>query len=290
MSLLYPLPPGYTIYVAEDKTQEIGGEHSMAKPGTVLQLPPRIKVLEALGAIADGRIEKLNKNVYRVVSSERDREYLVYIDVERELAYSNDNGTRFRGYVGYPIIAALMLEGILPFGERVAEALRGIPWRRLNEQYKRYLLAESHVKRVAAEKGVAPREVDELVSRVLAALRRLGLRYTRVPPLEAMGAVPSTRSDDICRIVLALAKLGVASVDYLKAVTGLPRHRIEMILAMLEAYRLVERISDTSEVGLCSRCPLAGLCGVSRRKKIREVKFYRVTTRALKACKRRKGS
>ncbi|OWJ55221.1 hypothetical protein Pdsh_04740 [Pyrodictium delaneyi] len=166
----------------------MGGEHSTAKPGAVLQPPPRVKVLEALGAIADGRIEKLNKNIYRVVSSEGDREYLVYIDVERGLAYSNDNGTRFRGYVGYPIIAALILEGVLPFEERVAEALRGIPWRRLNEQYKRYLLVESHVKRVAAEKGVAPREIDELVSRVLAALRRLSLRYTGSPPLEAMGA------------------------------------------------------------------------------------------------------
>ncbi|ALL01776.1 hypothetical protein Pyrde_1733 [Pyrodictium delaneyi] len=87
-----------------------------------------------------------------------------------------------------------------------------------------------------------------------------------------------------------MAKLGVASVDYLKAVTGLPRHRIEMILAMLEAYRLVERVSDTSEVGPCSRCPFAGLCDASKRKRIREVKFYRVTTRALEACKRRKGS
>ena len=120
--------------------------------------------------------------MYRVASSEGDRHYLVYVDPARRLAYSDDNGTRFRGYIGYPIIAVLMLQGRVPFDERIARALEGIPWRRLNEHYRRYILVENHVKRVAAERGVQPSEVDGLVSRVLGALRRLGLRYTPQPP------------------------------------------------------------------------------------------------------------
>jgi len=149
----------------------------------VLRLPPRVKVLEALGAIADGRIVELREGLYRVASSEGDRWYLVYVDPEQRLAYSDDNGTRYRGYVGYPIIAVLMLQGRLPLDERIAGALRGIPWRRLNERYRRYALVEQHVKRLAAERGVEPSELDGLVSRVLQALRGLGLRYPGSPPL-----------------------------------------------------------------------------------------------------------
>ncbi|ABM80844.1 hypothetical protein [Hyperthermus butylicus] len=149
-----------------------------------LRLPPRIKVLEALGAIADGRVEKTGDHVYRVVSSEGDRVYRVYVDPGQGLAYSDDNGTKLRGYVGYPIIAVLMLEGVLPYDERLAKALQGIPWRRLNEKYKRYALVEAEVKRVAAGKGVAPAELDAFVEKVMAELHRLKLRLTTTLPLD----------------------------------------------------------------------------------------------------------
>ena len=109
-------------------------------------MPPRIKVLEALGAIADGRVKVLGHGRAEVISSEGDRVYKVYVDVEKGLAYSDDNGTRLRGYVGYPIIALLMKMGVLTYDERLAEALKGIPWRRLNETYKRYSIVERIVK------------------------------------------------------------------------------------------------------------------------------------------------
>lgn len=144
-------------------------------------------MLEALGAIADGRVERLGPGVYRVTSSEGDRSYRVYVDPGRGLAYSDDNGTRLRGYVGYPIIAALMLEGLLPLDERLAEALRGVPWRRLNERLKRYALVEREVKRLARERGVDPGELDGFVEKAMERLRGLRLRYTGSPPLEALG-------------------------------------------------------------------------------------------------------
>jgi hypothetical protein len=150
----------------------------------MLRLPPRIKVLEALGAIADGRVKKLAPHSYRVISSEGDRTYRVYVDVARGIAYSDDNGTRFRGYVGYPIIAALMLEGVLPFDKRIAEALKGIPWRKLNETLKRYALVEIEVKKHAKAKGVEPREIDEFVENVMEKLSSLKLRLASTPPLD----------------------------------------------------------------------------------------------------------
>ncbi|MET1127747.1 MAG: hypothetical protein ABWW70_00300 [Thermoproteota archaeon] len=149
----------------------------MPQPGQLLRSPPRVKVLEALGAIADGRVSREAPGRYTVVSSEGDRRYTVRVDLERREAYSDDNGTVYRGYVGYPIIAALMLEGVLPYREELAAHLRGIPWRKLNERYKRYFLVEQEVRRIAEERGADWAEVEALVREVLARLSRLRLRY-----------------------------------------------------------------------------------------------------------------
>jgi len=146
-----------------------------------LRRPPRIKVLEAAGAIADGRVVFTGDGCARVTSSMGDRVYTVCVDVERGLAYSDDNGTVYRGYVGYPIIAVLMLKGVLPFDKRIAEALKGIEWKRLNERYKRYAVVERIVKGIAEKRGVGREEIDEFVERVMAALSRLRLRKAPGP-------------------------------------------------------------------------------------------------------------
>ncbi|MEM4474885.1 MAG: hypothetical protein QW405_00545, partial [Fervidicoccaceae archaeon] len=67
--------------------------------------PPPIKVLEALSAIADGRVKIIDEKRARVSSSDGTRIYEIYLDLEQGLAYSTDNGTLLRGYVGYPLIA-----------------------------------------------------------------------------------------------------------------------------------------------------------------------------------------
>ena len=140
-------------------------------------MPPRIKVLEALGAIADNRIKKIDDKVYEVTSSDGTRKYRVIVDFDNRKVYSNDNGTKLRGYVGYPIIAVLMLNGILPFNEKLSKALKGIPWKKLNETYKRYAIVEKIVKGLAQKNGVKPYEIDLFVEDVLRKLRNLYLYY-----------------------------------------------------------------------------------------------------------------
>ncbi|RLE70927.1 MAG: hypothetical protein DRJ43_00915 [Thermoprotei archaeon] len=154
----------------------------MPAPGDRLSLPPRIKVLEALGSIADGRVRKVGENIARVTSSTGDRKYLVYVDPEKRVAYSDDNGTKYRGYIGYPIIAMLMIEGALPYDERIAKALAGIPWKKLNERFKRYAIVERIVKREALRRGVKPREIDSFIRKVMDKLSTLNLRYSEPPP------------------------------------------------------------------------------------------------------------
>lgn len=142
-----------------------------------LRQPPRIKILEALGAIADDRIKIIDDKRAEVVSSDGTRQYTVAVDYDKRRVYSNDNGTRFRKYIGYPIIAFLMKKGILPYDERLAQALKGIPWKKLNEKYKKYGIVEEIVKKKALEKGVMPVELDQFVEKSMRILRSIKLVF-----------------------------------------------------------------------------------------------------------------
>lgn len=141
-----------------------------------LRLPPRIKVLEALGALADGRVRVLAPGRCDVVSSGGDKTYTVY--VADGYACSDDNGTVHRGYVGYPILACLMAEGALPVDGELAEKLRGIPWKRLNERFKKY---EEVMRRIYVERGIGRARADGYIARVLWEVEKLRLRF-RSPP------------------------------------------------------------------------------------------------------------
>jgi hypothetical protein len=136
------------------------------------KLPPRIKVLEALGCIADGRIEFVSETEARVVGSDGTRVYRVVWDGKLGIS-SNDNGSLYKGYLGYPAIAFLMLKGVLPFDEKLAEALKGIPWRELNEKFRSYAATESYIRELLAEKGVSWAYVDAFVEKVLSEIKRL---------------------------------------------------------------------------------------------------------------------
>jgi hypothetical protein len=142
-----------------------------------LKLPPRIKILEALGCIADGRVTILNENHAIVRSSEGTRSYKVYIDLNNNIVYSDDNGTKIKGYMGYPIIALLMIKGVVPFNEEIAKALSKIPWRELNEKYKNYYIVEKIVKNIALKRGVDIDKIDRFIEMVINALRGLSLYY-----------------------------------------------------------------------------------------------------------------
>jgi len=138
-----------------------------------LRSPPKIKVLEALSTIVDKRIKLLNDNYAEVTSSDGSRKYIVYVDLEHNEACSTDNGTMLRGYIGYPIIAMLMLKGKLPVNKVIANALKGINWRELNEKYKKYSIVEEHIKEIVSRRGVNPQLVDMFKERVYVLVKRL---------------------------------------------------------------------------------------------------------------------
>ncbi len=141
----------------------------------LLRQPPRIKVLEALSAVADGRV-KLDNGRAIVISSDGSRQYKVCVNLDKRTANSTDNGTKYRNYVGYPIIAVLMLKNALKYDERIANALKGIPWRELNEKYKKYSKVMEVIFERLEKQGIRREEVEKYIDEVMSELKKLKLR------------------------------------------------------------------------------------------------------------------
>ncbi|MBU5678604.1 MAG: hypothetical protein QXJ96_01030 [Candidatus Aenigmatarchaeota archaeon] len=131
------------------------------------KIPPKVKIYEALGCIADNHVEFISEKEAIVTSSEGNRKYHVSFDLENNFINSDDNGSKFKGYLGYPSIAVLMLKGILPFDKRISDALKGIKWKRLNDKFKDYNKTIEEALRIAKERGVDEKEIENFVSQVM---------------------------------------------------------------------------------------------------------------------------
>jgi len=97
--------------------------------------PPKIKIYEALGALADGRIRE-EDGESRCYSSSGNKYYIVEYDESRAAIMANDNGSYWRGYLGYPAIAHLMQIGKLDYNKKIAEALKSFAWKDINTKNK----------------------------------------------------------------------------------------------------------------------------------------------------------
>ena len=141
--------------------------------------PPRIKFLEAISAVAGGRIKAHSDERFKVVSSDDTRVYTVWVRQVGDDVWqvcSTDNGTVHRRYVGYPIIAALIMKGALPYDEELARSLAKVPWRILNEKYKRYYVVEKVVKSRYVPAGNLKR-LEKLVTEMESSLKRKIFNY-----------------------------------------------------------------------------------------------------------------
>lgn len=107
------------------------------KPDNELwSMPPRIKILEALGAVSDKRIMvSIDKNQAMVHASNGKKTYNVSYDESRNIIVSNDNGSYFAEFLGYPAIAMLMKIGKIRYNGAYAGKLRGIKWKPLNDRF-----------------------------------------------------------------------------------------------------------------------------------------------------------
>jgi hypothetical protein len=135
--------------------------------------PPIIKIYEALGAVADGRIE-VNGNEAKIYSSSRNKFYVVSYDPSTESIMANDNGSFWKGYLGYPAIAFLMKTGTLPYEEEVGVLLMDIKWKDINQQFKNDF--DKTLDFILSSKSEKEKEVlNQFASKVDTRIRELNL-------------------------------------------------------------------------------------------------------------------
>lgn len=99
------------------------------------KMPPKAKVYEAMSAVADGRVKMLNGNTAEVTSSSHTKLYMVKWNDDASAMTSNDNGTTWQEYIGYPMIAVLMELKKITYSPDLATLLAGINWKTLNQQF-----------------------------------------------------------------------------------------------------------------------------------------------------------
>lgn len=138
------------------------------------KMPPIEKVYEAWTALADNRV-KMNEDSAKVYSSDGSKEYTVRF--HGDLFSSDDNGTYWRGYAGYPVIAVLMLQGRLPYNQEEASLWKNINWTDLNKKHKNNYAAA--VEEIEKERGIDSNKARNEAGKVMEALRDLPIEIKR---------------------------------------------------------------------------------------------------------------
>lgn len=97
--------------------------------------PPLVKVYEALGTVADGRVE-VSGNTGKVYSSSGNKYYDILYDPKKKQIMSNDNASYWQKYLGYPSIAFLMKTKVLSYDAKLGGLLKGVAWKDINQKFK----------------------------------------------------------------------------------------------------------------------------------------------------------
>ena len=141
------------------------------------KMQPKAKVYEALSAIADGRVTILNATSADVASSSRNKTYTVKWDQDAQAMTSNDNGTHWQGYIGYPMIAVLMMLGKLDHSAETTKLFAGVHWKQLNDEFhNNYEKAADVVLDDLEAKGAERVKIEQEVTAIYEQLQHLNLQ------------------------------------------------------------------------------------------------------------------
>lgn len=158
----------------------MAGEGQAASAAKPWKQPPLVKVYEAFSAVAAGRVELTSPDRATVASSNGAKTYDVRWSGDASAIVSDDNGSRWQGYAGYPIIAVLLVLGRLHADPALMAPLAGVDWHELNERFKRkYDEAVAHVLEEAGAAGADAEAIAAEARRVAAQFGDLRLvRYS----------------------------------------------------------------------------------------------------------------
>jgi len=156
------------------------------------KIPPKVKIYEALGCIADNHVEFKSENEAIVTSSEGTRKYKVVFDLSKNFIKSDDNGSKWKGYLGYPSIAVLMLKDVLPFDKKISNSLKEIKWYRLNKMFNNYEKTIEEAEKIAEQRGCSKKEIRDFVDKVMEEIKNK--RFRKSIPKEKQEVLTSLLS------------------------------------------------------------------------------------------------
>lgn len=150
------------------------------------KIPPEIKIYEALGAIANGRVE-VDGNTAKVYSSSGRKSYTVIYDPDSNAITANDTGSYWQSYLGYPSIALLMIKGIIRYNPVAADWLKSFHWKDINTQYKSdYARVIEYIRSEMIKSRKADlAQFDQELAQIMTQIKQLGLKKLstgKVPP------------------------------------------------------------------------------------------------------------
>ncbi len=138
--------------------------------------PPKAKIYEALTALSDGRVRLVGNEQAEVLSSDRKKTYLVEWSEDLLRFSSNDNASYWQGYMGYPILAVLMLLGRLEIDNEVARLLSGVRWKDLNQKFRNdYEKAIEFALETSGADTEAQRLISSEVDRIMVRIEAMSL-------------------------------------------------------------------------------------------------------------------
>lgn len=140
------------------------------------KLPPPAKIYEAMSAVADCRVKLVGETAAEVVSSSGDKTYQVRWSAGFGRITSDDNASRWQGYLGYPIVAVLLASGRLELNRNIAGHLTGIRWKDVNRRFRNdYGRAVDSVLAELEKKGTDVLAIRAEAEKIMAGLAGLGL-------------------------------------------------------------------------------------------------------------------
>lgn len=146
-------------------------------------MPPKEKILEAWSAIGAKRVKLLSPadvstGEAEVSSSDGAKTY--HLAWAGDCYRSSDNATVWQHYPGYPILALLMLRGLLPLPRNFAELLAPINWTKLNKAAKGdYASAAAEAFKILGLDQETIKQIHKIVQETYEILSTLTIKVSR---------------------------------------------------------------------------------------------------------------
>lgn len=141
------------------------------------QIPPIEKIYEAFSAIADDRV-KMYDGFALVSSSDAAKEYKVRWD--GDVYSSNDSASYWQGYMGYPVIAVLMLQGKLGYDRSIPGFFKDINWKKINSGHKNnYAVAAGYVLDRLSLEGIDVEKIRDEAKNIYGQIKSLDIKRRR---------------------------------------------------------------------------------------------------------------